>query len=250
MRRIDLNADVGEGYDDRALLPLLTSVNVACGGHAGDERTMADVARVAAASGLAVGAHPSYPDREHFGRREMTMGSSELRRAVSEQVSALADIAAAAGARLAHVKPHGALYNTAARDLDVARIIAQAVRDVDPALRLVGLAGSQLLVAGREMGLAVAAEGFADRRYAADGSLASRALGNALIHDVAEAADQALRIVCDHQVRALDGTPVGVRADTLCIHGDTDGAAAILTAVRRRLEEAGVVIAPLGTFLP
>jgi 5-oxoprolinase (ATP-hydrolysing) subunit A len=245
MRRIDLNADVGEGYDDRALLPLLTSVNVACGGHAGDERTMADIVRAAAANRLAVGAHPSYPDRKHFGRRAMAMEPAELRRAVSEQVSALAEIAAAAGARLAHVKPHGALYNTAARDLDVARTIAQAVRDVDPALRLVGLAGSQLLVAGREMDLAVAAEGFVDRHYTADGSLASRSFGNALIQDDAEAADQALRIVCDHRVCALDGTSVDVRADTLCIHGDTDGAAAILTAVRRRLEESGVVIVPL-----
>ncbi len=247
MMRIDLNADVGEGYDDRALLPFLTSVNVACGGHAGDERTMGDTVRAAAASGLAIGAHPSYPDREHFGRRELAMAPEELARAVREQVRALGCVAAAAGVRLTHVKPHGALYNTAARDLDTARSLARAVREVDPMLRLVGLGGSRLLDAGREVGLDVAAEAFADRRYAPDGSLASRALEDALIRDPADAADQALRIVREHEVRALDGTRVGVRADTICIHGDTEGAVAIARAVRRRLEEAGVLIARLGS---
>jgi UPF0271 protein len=245
MRRIDLNADVGEGYDDRALFPFLTSVNIACGGHAGDERTMVDVVRDAAAVGLALGAHPSYPDREHFGRRETAMRPAELGRAVREQVNALAEIAAAAGVRLAHVKPHGALYNTAARDLDIARIVARAVGEVDPTLRLVGLGGSQLLEAGREIGLEVAAEAFADRRYAPDGSLAPRALDRALIRDAEEAADQAEHIVRGHEVVAIDGSRVRVRADTLCIHGDTDGAAAIAAAVRRRLEESGIVVARL-----
>jgi UPF0271 protein len=229
MRRIDLNADVGEGYDDRALFPFLTSVNIACGGHAGDERTMVDVVRDAAAFGLALGAHPSYPDREHFGRRETAMRPAELGRAVREQVN----------------KPHGALYNTAARDLDIARIVARAVGEVDPTLRLVGLGGSQLLEAGREIGLEVAAEAFADRRYAPDGSLAPRALDRALIRDAEEAADQAEHIVRGHEVVAIDGTRVRVRADTLCIHGDTDGAAAIAAAVRRRLEESGIVVARL-----
>jgi UPF0271 protein len=245
MMRIDLNADVGEGYDDRALLPFLTSVNVACGGHAGDDRTMRDIVQAAAAVGLAIGAHPSYPDRESFGRREVAMTPEDLGRAVQDQVSALARAATAAGVRLVHVKPHGALYNTAARDLDTARIIARAVRDVDPTLRLVGLGGSRLLDAGREAGLDVAAEAFADRRYTADGSLASRALDDALIRDPADAADQALRIVREHEARTIDGARVRVRADTLCVHGDTDGAVAIAAAVRRRLEEAGVRIARL-----
>jgi UPF0271 protein len=245
MMRIDLNADVGEGYEDRALLPFCTSVNVACGGHAGNERMMSDTVQAAAACGLAIGAHPSYPDREHFGRRELAMGPAELGRTVREQVSALRRIVAAAGIRLTHVKPHGALYNTAARDLDTARIVARAVREVDPTLRLVGLGGSRLLDAGREVGLAVAAEAFADRRYAPDGSLASRALEGALVHDPADAADQALRIVRTHEVLAIDGTRVGVRADTICIHGDTEGAVAIATAVRRGLEEAGVRVARL-----
>ncbi len=243
--RIDLNADVGEGYDDRVLFPFLTSVNVACGGHAGDDRTMTDTVRAAAALGLAIGAHPSYPDREQFGRRELAMAPADLVRAVHDQVAALLRIAAAAGIRLAHVKPHGALYNTAARDLETARIVAHAIREVDPTLRLVGLSGSRLLDAGREAGLAVAAEGFADRRYTADGSLASRALGDALIHDPGDAADQALHIVREREVRAIDGTRVAVHADTLCIHGDTDGAVDIVAAVRRRLEDAGVWVARL-----
>ena len=245
MMRIDLNADVGEGYEDRGLLPFLTSVNVACGGHAGDDRMMTDTLRAAAALGLAIGAHPSYPDREHFGRLELAMAPAELSRAVREQVSALARVAAAAGLRLAHVKPHGALYNMAARDLDTARIVARAIREMDPTLRLVGLGGSRLLDAGREVGLDVAAEAFADRRYTADGSLASRALDDALIHDPADAADQALRIVREHEVRAIGGARVGVYADTLCIHGDTDGAVDIVAAVRRRLEDAGVLITRL-----
>jgi UPF0271 protein len=206
---------------------------------------MSDTVQAAAAAGLAIGAHPSYPDREHFGRRELVMESAELGRTVREQVTALRRIAAAAGIRLTHVKPHGALYNTAARDLDTARIVARAVREVDPTLRLVGLGGSRLLDAGREVGLDVAAEAFADRRYAPDGSLASRALEDALVRDPADAADQALRIVREHEVRAIDGTPVGVRADTICIHGDTEGAIAIATAVRHRLEEAGVRVARL-----
>jgi UPF0271 protein len=242
---IDLNADVGEGCDDRTLLPFLTSVNIACGGHAGDERTMMDVLRAAGAMGLALGAHPSYPDPEHFGRREMALQPAALARAVRSQVTALAEVAAAAGLRLTHVKPHGALYNTAARDLDTARIVAGAVGEVDRTLRLVGLVGSRLLEAGREFGLAVAAEAFADRRYAPDGSLASRAIERAVIRDAGEAADQALRIVMDHEVLAVDGTRVAVVADTLCIHGDTDGAAAIAAAVRQRLEQAGVVVSPL-----
>ena len=242
MMRIDLNADVVEGYDDRALLPFLTSVNIACGGHAGDEPTMAAIVRAAEALGLALGAHPSYPDRQHFGRREMAMEPTALGSALRAQVTALVEVAAAAGSRLVHVKPHGARYNTAARDLDTVRVVARAIAEVDPTLRLVGLGGSRLLEAGREVGLGVAGEAFADRRYAPDGSLAPRAFERAVIHDAGEAADQAVRIVLDHEVLALDGTRVAVFADTLCIHGDTDGAVAIAAAVRRRLEQAGVVV--------
>jgi UPF0271 protein len=243
--KIDLNADVGEGCDDRSLMPYLTSVNVACGGHAGDERTMAETVDAAAALGLAIGAHPSYPDREYFGRRELAIASDDLAAALTEQIGSLARIAAAAGLRLTHVKPHGALYNQAARDVTLARLVAETVAAVDRSLRLVGLAGSRLVEAGREAGLQVAAEGFADRRYAADGTLASRAMANAVVHDPEAAADQAARIVLRHEVSAIDGARVAVRADTLCIHGDTEGAPSIARAVRERLAEAGVTVSRL-----
>ena len=243
--RIDLNADVGEGYDDRALMPFLTSVNVACGGHAGDERTMAATVEMALFRGIAVGAHPSYPDREHFGRRELALSAEEIEAAVRSQVSALAAITAEVGAELVHVKPHGALYNVAAADLMTARAIARAVRAVDRRLRLVGLAGSKLLAAAAEIGLVAASEAFADRRYAADGSLAPRGRAGAVIEDPAEAAEQALRIVRDGEVAAVGGARVGVHAETLCLHGDTPGAAAIARAVHERLRAAGVDVRPL-----
>lgn len=243
--KIDLNADVGEGYDDRALMPYLTSVNVACGGHAGDARTMADTVAAALELGNAVGAHPSYPDREHFGRREFALPFAAIEASVREQVGALAATAAAAGARLVHVKPHGALYNVAAREVAVARAVARAVRDVDPELRLIGLAGAILLEMASEMGLASAGEGFADRLYMADGSLAPRTLAGAVIVDPAAAAEQALRIARDREVVAADGTRVRIRAETLCIHGDTRGAPAIARAVRERLLNAGIEIQAL-----
>jgi len=242
---VDLNADVGEGCDDRSLAPHLTSVNVACGGHAGDERTMRETVALAREFGLAIGAHPSYPDRESFGRRELALEPRRLAASIAEQIDGLAKIAAAAGARLVHVKPHGALYNQAARDAELARLVAQTVARVDRSLRLVGLAGSLLVVAGREAGLAVAGEGFADRRYAADGALVSRSVAGAVLEDPDAAAEQAASIVVEGAVRASDGTRLSVRADTLCLHGDTEGAASIARAVRARLEREGVRVAPL-----
>jgi UPF0271 protein len=247
--RIDLNADVGEGCDDLSLMPHLTSVNVACGGHAGDERTMTDTVLAAARLGLAIGAHPSYPDREHFGRRELAIADDELAASLAEQFTTLARIASSVGARIVHVKPHGALYNRAARDGALARLVARTFAALDPSLRLVGLAGSQSIVAGRAAGLAVAEEAFADRRYAADGSLVSRSLDGAVIRDPGAAAEQGAAIVLDGSVTASSGERVRVRADTLCIHGDTEGAAAIARAVRERLERAGVTVAPLGQRL-
>jgi UPF0271 protein len=239
---IDLNADVGEGYDDRSLMPLVTSVNVACGGHAGDERTMSETVEAALRLRIAIGAHPSYPDREHFGRRELAIPLADVDAAIRDQVRALLAIAESAGSRLAHVKPHGALYNVAARDSAIARAVARAVRGVDPRLTLVGLAGSRLLEAAREAGLRAAGEAFADRRYAADGSLVPRSEPRALIHDPREAAAQAVSIVRDGVVTAVDGRRVAIRAETLCIHGDTEGATAIAEAVRAGLLSAGVEI--------
>jgi UPF0271 protein len=243
--KIDLNADVGEGYDDRALMPYVTSVNVACGGHTGDARTMADTIAAAIVHGLAIGAHPSYPDRQHFGRRELAIPLDEIESSIREQVRALAAAAAASGTRIVHVKPHGALYNVAARDAAIARAVARAVRDVDRELRVVGLAGSVLLDVADRLGLASAGEGFADRRYQADGSLAPRTLAGAVIVDPEEAAEQALRIALDREVVSVGGARVKIRAETLCIHGDTQSAPAIARAVRDRMLEAGIAICAL-----
>lgn len=248
---IDLNADVGERPEaladgsEAALLRLVTSANIACGGHAGDAATMAATVRLALESGIAIGAHPGYPDPLHFGRSVLAMEPAALRDSLIAQIRALAGIAAAAGVRLAHVKPHGALYNLAARDAATARLVAESVAAVDPGLVLVGLANSALLAAGEAAGLAVAGEAFVERRYEADGTLRDRRHADALIRDPAEAAAQAVRIAREGVVIAIDGTAVPVAARTLCIHGDSPGAAAIAAAVRHALTGAGVVIAPL-----
>lgn len=249
---IDLNADVGESYgawsmgDDAALLPLVTSANVACGAHAGDPVVMARTVALARRLGVAVGAHPGYPDRDGFGRRDLPMTAEELRASILAQLGALEAIARAAGVSLTHVKPHGALYNRAARDPELAGIVAAAVRAVSPSLALVGLAGSALLTAGTAEGLPVIAEAFADRVYEADGALRSRRFPDSMHHDPAAAAEQARSIVLDGRVRAHDGTWVPVTAASLCVHGDTPGAPAIAAAVRTALTEAGIRIAAPG----
>jgi UPF0271 protein len=246
-RSIDLNADVGEssgpwpmGADD-ALIPLVTSVNIAGGAHAGDPSTILRTAELAVGHGVAIGAHPGYPDLAGFGRRDLDMTAEELRASIVVQVGAVIAGARVAGGRVTHVKPHGALYNRSARDERLAEIIARAVRDLDPGLRLVGLAGSASISAGRAAGIAVVEEAFADRPYEPDGTLRSRRLDGALLGPD-EAAAQALGIVRDGRVVTTDGSEVVVRADTLCIHGDSPGAAAIARSVRAALEAAGVTI--------
>jgi len=214
---IDLNCDMGEGGADATLMPFITSANVACGGHAGDEGSMQATVSLARRWNVAVGAHPSYPDRDHFGRLEMPLTPDEIAAAVHAQTAALGRIAG----KLAHLKPHGALYNVAARDARVARAIALGAARWSRELVLVGLAGSLMLDVWREMGFRAAAEGFADRRYELDGSLRSRKLPGALITDPEEAARQAV---------SLAG-----RVDTICVHGDTPGAPAILAAVSAAL---------------
>lgn len=242
---IDLNADVGEGMDDAALLPFLTSVNVACGFHAGSPSEMDRTVTAALQRGVRVGAHPGYADREHFGRIDLRLPDDEVRALVLYQIAALDGIARARRGRLTHVKAHGALYNRAAKDVRLARVIAEAVHAFDPGLRLVGLAGSLQLVAARDAGLTAAAEAFADRRYLPDGSLMPRSQPRSVLHDPREAAEQALRIACDHEVIASDGSRIPVEAHTLCLHGDTEGAAAIARAVRDALERASITVAPL-----
>jgi len=252
MNRIDLNADLGESFgawrmgDDGALLALVSSANIACGFHAGDPVIMRRTVELAAARGVAIGAHIALPDLQGFGRREMRVSAGEAHALTLYQLGALAAFTRAAGVPLAHVKPHGALYNMAARDATLATAIARAVHDFDPALRLVGLAGSALLDAGRAAGLAVAAEAFADRRYRADGSLQPRGEAGALLEDADQACAQALGIVRDGAVTAVDGRRVPLHADTLCLHGDGPHAAEFARRLREALGAAGVQIAAPG----
>ena len=251
MRRMDLNCDMGELPDavsdgtQESLMASLTSVNIACGGHAGDARTMKETIGQALRWKLDVGAHPGYADRANFGRLELRVPPEAIVDSVFEQVRALAAIAAECGARVTHVKAHGALYNQAARDRVVAGAIADGVGRWNRDLVLVGLAGSLMLDVFRELGFRVAAEAFADRRYEADGSLRSRKFADALIRDPAEAGQQALRIAERGTVIAHDGSEIAANAQTICIHGDTPGAAAIAAAVAKMLRQAGVGLSAL-----
>jgi UPF0271 protein len=242
---IDLNADVGEGMDDAALLPFVTSANVACGMHAGDPSVMDGTVSLALSRGVRIGAHPGYPDREHFGRAHVDMSAEAVENLVLFQVAALDGFVRSRGGTLTHVKPHGALYHSGAEFPDVARAITEGVRRFRPGLVLVGAAGSMLIEAGREAGLAVAEEAFADRRYRRDGSIVPRAEDRAVITDPDEAADQAVSLARDHAVTAADGTRVPVRADTLCLHGDTPGAASIARRIHERFRKEGIRIAAL-----
>ncbi len=248
---IDLNADVGESFGpwpmgtDADLIPLVTSVNVACGAHAGDPVTLLRTVELAARYGVAIGAHPGYPDLAGFGRRDLDLSAEELRATLVTQVGAVLAAGRVTDAVVRHVKPHGAMYNRAARDERMAATIAAAIHDLDDDLVLVALAGSLAADAGRAAGLQVAEEAFADRRYEPDGSLRSRRLDRALLGP-REAAEQAVSIVRDGVAIASDGSRVGIRADTLCVHGDTPGAVHVAGAVRAALDAAGIGIAAFG----
>ena len=232
---IELNADIGEGCNDAALMPYLTRVSIACGGHTGDIASMAAALRLAAEHGAAVGAHPSYPDRTEFGRRALAASAEDIAAWITQQTEALAEQAMRLGLRLAHVKPHGALYNVAAQDRSVAEVVARAVAAFDPSLALLGLSGSQLIAAGQTAGLAVLNEAFADRRYQANGQLVSRETEGALITDPDLAAQQARALAQGAPVFTLDGLPLWVRAGTLCLHSDTPNALNIARAVHAAL---------------
>ena len=243
---VDLNADVGEGRgQDAALLRIVSSANIACGFHAGDRGTMRATVALCREHGVAVGAHPSFPDLDGFGRREMTLSPREIEECVTSQLRALADIAAAQGVRMRHVKPHGALYNMAAGDRAVADVVARAVAAFDPALVLFALAGSALIAAGDRAGLATAAEAFADRAYRADGSLVPRTEPGAVLHDAGIVVPRAIAMVRDGAVVADDGTRLTLRVDTICVHGDTPAAADLAARLRAALEEAGIAVAPV-----
>lgn len=245
MRTIDLNSDLGEGAGhDAEIMRFVTSANIACGAHAGDERTMRETVELALRSGVSIGAHPGYPDRANFGRLPMQMDPLALIEEVAGQVRALREIATGAGARLAHVKAHGAMYNQAERDPAIARAIASGIYDDARGASLLVFAppGSAMLDRALVMDLRVAREGFVDRAYEADGTLRSRRLAGSLHTDPKVAAAQAVSFVTEGGVRAYDGSFLRLEVDTLCLHGDTPGAPAIAAAVREAFAREGIEV--------
>ncbi len=249
MRAVDLNCDLGEGAGaDPELMPLVSSANIACGAHAGDDATMRETVGLALRHGVAIGAHPGFADREHFGRRELPVSPREAGMLVLEQVRRLQDIARAFGGVVQHVKLHGALYNQASRDRDLAKAVVAAVREAARVPFLYVLSGSVLETVARARGdIAVVSEVFADRTYQRDGSLTPRTRPDALVADEESAVAQVLRFVRDGRVRATDGTDVAVRADTVCLHGDGPHAVAFARRLRSELAAAGVAVrAPAG----
>ncbi len=240
---IDLNADLGEGCgSDEALLDLVSSANIACGWHAGGASAMRECVRWAVAKGVAIGAHPSFYDRENFGRKEMDLPAEEIYAGMLYQMGALAAIARAEGGKVVHVKPHGALYNQAAKSQAISEAIVTAVRDFDPALRVFGLAGSKLVSAARDVGLVAIEEVFADRGYRADGSLVPRSQPGALLDDEEEVLTRVLVMAKDRQVQAVSGEWVAINAQTVCLHGDGDHALAFAKRIRGALETSGISV--------
>ncbi|HET9831911.1 MAG TPA: 5-oxoprolinase subunit PxpA [Vicinamibacterales bacterium] len=252
--RIDLNADVGESFGayaighDPGLMKSITSANVAAGFHAGDPSVLRATVRRAKAHGVAVGAHPSFPDLAGFGRREMVMSPREAEDLVLYQIAAVAGVAQVEGVQLQHVKPHGALYNMASRDVALAGAVARAVAAFSPGLILLGPPGSELLKAGSALGLRVVGEAFADRAYEPDGSLVSRKKLGAIIHDVDAVVERSIRLAKDRTVVAIDGSIVHLRADTICVHGDTPGADELAAKLRQALERAGIEVKPMAAM--
>ncbi len=250
MTSIDLNADLGEGFgryrldSDPEMLGLVSSANVACGFHAGDPVVMRETVGLAVARGVTIGAHPSYPDLLGFGRRDLAATPAEVEAYVIYQIGALAAFCVGQGATLRYVKPHGALYNRAARDAEVARAVARGIRAFDPSLVLLGLDGTVMLDEAATLGLEVAREAFVDRAYQADGHLLPRSQPGSVLDDIPTVVERAVRMVKEHYVVAVDGTRRIVRPDSLCVHGDGPHAVGIIRALRERLEAEGVDVAP------
>lgn len=248
--RIDLNSDLGEGFgpwtmgDDPAMLDVVTSANIACGGHAGDPQTMFATLRLAAARGVVVGAHPGYPDREGFGRRVIPMQPAEIGRMVAAQVGALQGVAALAGVRVRYVKPHGALGNLAAENRAVADAVAAAVAALPGGLAVLAISGTELELAARAAGMAVFSEIFADRAYLPDGRLVPRTQPGAVLHDAGQAAERLARFLDSGLMPVIGGDPIPLAAHSVCVHGDSAGAVAMARTLRARLDAAGVTVAP------
>ncbi len=241
--QIDLNADLGEGGDfDQQLLELVSSANISCGAHAGSTKTMVAAIQGARANNVTIGAHPSYPDRENFGRLAVRLSSLQLRESVYSQLAALQLLVQAEGMELTQVKPHGALYNQAAVDVELAEQLVSVIKDFDARLIIVGLAGSQLLTAASNAAMDTRAEAFADRAYASDGTLLPRTDPRALIQDPQQAVEQTLALIKTGSVTAINGSVIKVCADTICIHGDTPQALVFAQQLRQALSNAGVSI--------
>ena len=249
---MDLNCDMGEsfgtyelGYDELAM-PYVTSINVACGFHASDPDNMAKTVLLAKKHGVAVGAHPGYPDLVGFGRRSMALTPEEVKNAVIYQIGALDAFCKAAGVRLQHVKVHGALYNNAEKDLTVATAIAKAIKAVDPSLYMLCLANSQMGVAAKQEGVPFVEEAFADRAYTEEGSLVSRKVEGSVIHDINEVVTRVVRMVTEKTVVAITGKVIPIQAQTICVHGDTPGAVDMVKAIRAALEKEKVKLRAFG----
>lgn len=245
---VDLNADMGEGFgryclDESSLLAVVTSASIACGFHAGDPMVMRETVASAVSRGVTIGAHPGYPDLTGFGRRDLAATTAEVEAIVIYQIGALQAVCAAAGGRLRYVKAHGALYNRAARDIPTAEAMVRAVHSVDPSLALLGLAGSAMMDAAERIGIRGVSEAFVDRAYRSDGTLVPRSEPGAILTNVDAIAERALGMVESHTVRTADGSAISVHAESLCTHGDGPDAMAIVSAVRARLERAGVALA-------
>lgn len=251
MNAVDLNCDLGESYGcytigmDEAVIPYVTSVNVACGWHAGDPLIMDKTVRLAKIHGVAVGAHPGFPDLMGFGRRPMTVSSEEAGAYVKYQVGALMAFAKGQGLTLQHVKPHGALYNMAARDEALARGICEGIASIDEDLIFMGLAGSLMLEVAEQIGLKTASEVFADRAYNDDGSLVSRRLPGAVIHDSKLAVERAVKMARDGKVVSINGKEISIKADSICVHGDNEQAVKLVRDIRQALKTAGIEVRSL-----
>lgn len=255
MYQVDLNSDIGESFGDYKLgldeevIQHISSANIACGWHAGDPVVMEKTVEMAAKKGVAVGAHPGFLDLMGFGRREMTLTKEEAKAYMKYQIGALWGFAKSKGVKIQHVKPHGALYNMAAKNEVLAKAIAEAIYEVDADMILVGLANSELTKAGKSIGLKVANEVFADRAYNPDGTLVSRKVEGAVIHDTDRAIARVIRMVKEGKVEAVNGEDVAIQADTICVHGDNPSAVAFVEAIRRTLESENVQVVSMEKFI-
>lgn len=255
MYKVDLNSDIGESFGDYKLgldenvAKHISSANIACGWHAGDPMVMEKTVEIAIKQNIAIGAHPGYPDLMGFGRREMKVSAKEAKNYIKYQIGALWAFTESMGVKLQHVKTHGAFYNMAAKDAVLAKAIAEAIYEVDKNLILVGLANSELTKAGKEVGLKVANEVFADRAYNADGTLVSRNKEGAVIHDKEMAIARVLRMVKEGKVKSITGEDIDIQADTICVHGDNPQAVKFVEEIRKTLEKEGIKIVPMGDFI-